>query len=135
YLDTGRPFTDNVSEHETTIQEETKKSESFASLFRNSRLVQLGDLHRKILAGRIFQVINDDLYIDFGGKFMCVCNRPAYQPEKYTKGVRVRLFLNSFEMASSFMGSKKAVTLLEADCVLLGIFSPDSREERRQKSE
>jgi hypothetical protein len=55
--------------------------ESFASMFRKSAFVQLGDTREKAVAGRIFDVIEDDLYIDFGGKFYCVCPRPSYQSE------------------------------------------------------
>lgn len=49
-------------------------------MFRESTFVQLGDVKDRCVNGRIFDVINDDLYIDFGGKFFCVCPKPSHNP-------------------------------------------------------
>ena len=101
--------------------EKEDDNESFASMIRRSKLLQLGKPEGKIVSGHVFEVFEDDLYIDFGGKFHCVCPRPAINPELYYRGVKVKLLLKDFEMSSSFFGSEKHVTLLEADGVLLGL--------------
>ncbi|KAL1464848.1 hypothetical protein WDU94_004459 [Cyamophila willieti] len=97
------------------------KDIEFVKLFRNSKLVDLGDPENKVVYGKIFHVVEDDLYIDFGGKFHTVCTRPRKNADDYVRGAKVRLLLKDTELSTKFLGAEKDLTILEADAVLLGV--------------
>ncbi|TMW46357.1 hypothetical protein DOY81_008563 [Sarcophaga bullata] len=47
-------------------KEEPQDTESFASLLRNSKFIDLGDPRAKLCPAKSFMFVGDDLYIDFG---------------------------------------------------------------------
>ena len=95
---------------------------TFAKMFRQSKFVQLGGLKGRLLSGRIVDVVDDDLYVDFGGKFHAVVQRPQNkQRDQYTIGAVVSIRLQAWEMAAKFLGASKHISLLEADAQLVGL--------------
>ena len=58
-----------------------KAKTSFAKLLRNSSLIQIGDPNGRLVVGTVIETLDDNLFIDFGGKFHCVCKKPRTKPE------------------------------------------------------
>ncbi|OWF49152.1 28S ribosomal protein S28, mitochondrial-like [Mizuhopecten yessoensis] len=112
---------------------EPTTGQKFASLLRKSKFVQIGDMRKTVVVGEIFEVVEDDMYIDFGCKFYCVCRKPRrllqQDPRKFQRGSKVRILLQDYEMTASFSGTSKDVTLLESDATLLGSMAPENRME------
>ncbi|KAI4471766.1 mitochondrial 28s ribosomal protein s28 [Holotrichia oblita] len=98
-----------------------EKPHTFRELLMKSKFIDLGDPEGKIVIGKIFHIVEDDLYIDFGWKFHCVCTRPKANSSSYIRGAKVRLMIKELELSSRFLGYERDLTLLEADCVLLGL--------------
>ncbi|TGZ58251.1 hypothetical protein CRM22_009726 [Opisthorchis felineus] len=95
------------------------EEQSFPTLLRNSPFVQMGDFSSREVIGVVIENVNEtDLYIDFGGKFHCVCPQPANQ--HYPRGSLVRIRLRDPEMTNKFMINTKGISLCEADATLLG---------------
>ncbi|XP_046569805.1 28S ribosomal protein S28, mitochondrial-like [Haliotis rubra] len=112
----------NTGEH----QELDMQDETFASILRKSKLMQIGDPSSRVVAATIMETVGDDLYIDFGCKFHCVCEKAKLTPERYHRGVSVKLQVRDLEMTSAFLGSDKHITLQEADSVLKGLRRTDA---------
>ena len=66
----------STKDHPVQTHAIESETETFASLLRNSKLIQVGNPVGKTVIGKIRHETNDDLYIDFGHKFMCVCPKP-----------------------------------------------------------
>ena len=79
---------------------------------------------KQVVVGKVYHVVDDDLYIDFGGKFPCVCQKPRRGAHLYTHGTEVRLLVKKLELSQKFLGYNKEMSLLEADCILLGLANP-----------
>ena len=70
-----------VTESVESIKTGDDKPVSFASMLRRSKLIAIGKPQGRVVVGTIIETMNDDLYIDFGGKFHCVCKTPRSNAE------------------------------------------------------
>lgn len=113
-----------VSENIQSSKTADDKPVSFASMLRRSKFTAIGKPVGRVVVGTVFETLNDDLYIDFGGKFHCVCKAPRTNTEKYVRGAKVKIRLHDLEMSSHFLGAERNITLLEADATLIGLYKP-----------
>ncbi|KAF1755186.1 hypothetical protein GCK72_021755 [Caenorhabditis remanei] len=118
---------------DTVTESSEAQNQSFASLLRNSKFMQLGDFNGRLVVGKIVHRIQEDVYIDFGLKFNAVCKVPAVNAEAYRSGARVLIRLLDPELSERFLGSKKDLTLLEADAVLVRLLSNVPRQQRQNQ--
>jgi len=116
-------FSDNnVANQNYAESKKAASSQSFATLLRNSPFIQLGNPVGKVVIGKIYHVVDDDLYIDFGHKFHCVCTRPRGPGSgMYTRGQEVKLRIKRLESSEKFLGFDSEMSLLEAECTLMGL--------------
>ncbi|TKR70474.1 hypothetical protein L596_022501 [Steinernema carpocapsae] len=106
---------------------------TFARLFRQSKFVQLGDFEGRAVIGRIVHRVADDCYVDCGLKFPAVCKTPAENAENFVIGANVLMRLHTPELSERFLGSKRDLTLLEADATLLRLYGTGPRRTTAQK--
>lgn len=56
---------------------------SFSEMFRHSKFAQLGpSLRNRAVEGIVVKVIEDDMFVDFGGKFFATVKKPALTQQK-----------------------------------------------------
>ncbi|GFY60946.1 28S ribosomal protein S28, mitochondrial [Trichonephila inaurata madagascariensis] len=113
----------DIEKSDDHMKPEPQEEKSFLNLLRHSEFVQMGDPQGKVVIGKIFQVVNTDLYIDFGGKFHCVCRKPKKNSQLYVRNAEVKIRINELELCARFLGAVEDLTLLEASGNLLELVS------------
>ncbi|GIX91788.1 28S ribosomal protein S28, mitochondrial [Caerostris darwini] len=112
-----------IEKSEGKIESSPREEKSFLHLLRHSEFVQLGNPQGKIVVGKIFQVVNTDLYVDFGGKFQMVCRKPKRNSQLYVRNAEVKVRLDELELCARFLGATEDLTLLEASGTLVELVS------------
>lgn len=101
----------------------SKAGAKFAELLRTSKFIELGDFRNKTITGTVFHMTTNDLYVDVGLKFHAVVKKPRNEAYKYVRGAQVSVKLIDYEITDRFVGTKKDVSMFEADAILLGLVS------------
>ncbi|CAK8674310.1 small ribosomal subunit protein bS1m-like [Clavelina lepadiformis] len=117
----------------TSVRE--TQPESFATMLRHSAFVQVGEHTNLKLIGKIVEMQEQNVYVDFGGKFYAVCSLlkiPKKDHKYYHRGVEVVIILNNFEESARFLGSNTDTTLLEANAKLIGLYGKDEGTKERE---
>lgn len=79
---------DNIED----FQNKETSPAKFSTLFRNSDLVKLGYLKNGFMTkGIITNVMRDTVFIDYGGKFQLITQKPEKNREFYVRGAEVCL--------------------------------------------
>lgn len=101
------------------------KEEKFEEIFRKSNFIAAGDPIQDInVRGSVLAIVDDNLYVDVGGKFHAVVTAPKQRKRVYQVGSHVIVRLKNLEMTSHFLGDSKDTSLLEAEAELLGPAEP-----------
>ncbi|XP_077968946.1 small ribosomal subunit protein bS1m-like isoform X1 [Styela clava] len=116
-----------ISTHKVPKEIDTKTA-SFATLLRYSPFISLGDFQGKQLYGRVVEVLDDNLFIDYGGKFLCVCKKPRDSPSDVGPGSTVQIKLLDWELSARFLGATKDITLLESEARIFKVEPKVSRK-------
>ncbi|XP_003384067.3 PREDICTED: 28S ribosomal protein S28, mitochondrial-like [Amphimedon queenslandica] len=124
YRDTKRPIVSFRSlSWSTEGENRTNGEETFAEMMAKSRLLTScgsSPVGHKVL-GKIIAVVDDNLYIDFGGKFHGVVPCPEFGSEIYVVGTKVEVIVKDLEMSAHFLGAPQDSSLLEARIKLVGL--------------
>jgi len=107
--------------------------EYFEQLLDNSPLMQMESFKDEVLIGKISDIVNDDLYIDYGGKFYFVAQRPKKEGDAYQKGTRVLMKLTQYEVTGKFHGEQRALTINESDGFLIGLYRPRGKNVQNRR--
>lgn len=70
----------NVVSNQESAQTQ-ERDPTFEELLEGSQLIKIRRPQGRAVSGLITNVCNDDLYVDFGGKFEIVVKKPAMSPE------------------------------------------------------
>jgi len=81
----------------------------------------MGNPVGQVVVGKVYHIVDDDLYIDFGHKFGCICKKPRDDRGKYVRGTEVKLKIKSLELSQRFLGYDQDISLMEAEALLLGL--------------
>lgn len=127
------PAESNNSAPDSSREEESPKlsdKEIFEKLLRNSKLVSNGTfLVGQATVGQVVAIVNNHLYIDFGGKFYGVVPQTK-DLQHMRKDSMVNVRVKDLEVTMHFLGAPKDSSLLEANIELVGT-GPNKAEHPR----
>lgn len=105
-----------------SIITEQSESKSFPQLLRESNFVGIGDYVGRQCSGTVVEATDSNLFVDYGGKFLCVCKIPRKSSKSKWVGTRVEIKILAWELSAKFIGATKDITLLESEGVITKVY-------------
>lgn len=107
------------AQHIIRTQSGTK---SFSHLLRESSFIGIGDYVGRHCYGTVVEVADSSLFVDYGGKFLCVCKVPRKSNKLKWVGTHVEIKILMWELSAKFIGATKDITLLESEGIITKVY-------------
>lgn len=100
------------------LSAEESEQPKFTKLLRNSELTRYGYIKKGFVTkGIVTNVVNETIFVDFGGKFPFITQRPTENAEFYVRGAEVRIIFENLQNFQSDNSGRDLVKVTNAQFI------------------